>query len=85
MMKNYVNEISKVMANYDIEDIIFDEMYQQDEYDSEAELLFNNIVDDMTVEEMAGLCKQVYDCMFLWNHSVEQFIGMAEEILKIVG
>ena len=85
MMKNYVNEISKVMANYDIEDIIFDIDYQQDEYDSEAELLFNNIIDDMTVEEMAGLCKQVYDCMFLSNYSVEQFIGMAEEILKIVG
>ena len=43
-MKNYVNEISKVMANYDIEDIIFDIDYQQDEYDSEAELLFNNII-----------------------------------------
>ena len=84
-MKNYVNEISEVMANYDIEDIIFDIDYQQDEYDSEAELLFINIIDDMTVEEMAGLCKQVYDCMFLSNHNVEQFIEMAEEILKIVG
>ena len=30
MMKNYVNEISKVMANYDIEDIIFDEMFIPD-------------------------------------------------------
>ena len=84
-MKNYVNEISKVMVKYDVEDIIFDEFYQTDEYDSEAELVFNNIVDEMTVEEMAGLCKQVYDCMFLSNHNVEQFIEMAEEILKIVG
>ena len=83
-MKNYVNEISKVMFNYDIEGLIFDEMYQQDEYDSEAELLFNNIVDDMTVEEMAGLCKQVYDCMFLWNHTTEQFMDMASEILEII-
>lgn len=83
-MKNYVNEISKVMFNYDIEGIIFDEMQQADEYDSEAELVFNNIVDEMTVEEMAGLCKQVYDCMFLSNHSVEQFIEMASEILKIL-
>ena len=84
-MKNYFNEIAEVMVNYDIEDIIFDEMCQSDEYDSEAELLFNNIVDDMTVEEMAGLCKQVYDCMFLWNHTTEQFMDMAAEILKIVG
>ena len=38
-----------------------------------------------SLEEMAGLCKQVYDCMFLSNHNVEQFIEMAEEILKIVG
>ena len=84
-MKNYVNEISKVMFNYDIEGLIFDEMYQQDEYDSEAKMVLENINADMTVEEMAGLCKQVYDCMFLSNHSVEQFIEMAEEILKIVG
>lgn len=83
-MKNYVNEISKVMFDYDIEGLA-DLGCPEDEYDSEAELLFNNIIDDMTVEEMAGLCKQVYDCMFLSNHSVEQFIGMAEEILKIVG
>ena len=84
MMKNYVNEISKVMFDYDIEGLA-DLGCPEDEYDSEAELLFNNIIDEMTVEEMAGLCKQVYDCMFLSNHSVEQFIGMAEEILKIVG
>lgn len=84
MMKNYVNEISKVMFDYDIEGLA-DLGCPEDEYDSEAELLFNNIVDEMTVEEIAGLCKQVYDCMFLSNHSVEQFIGMAEEILKIVG
>ena len=84
MMKNYVNEISKVMFDYDIEGLA-DLGCPEDEYDSEAELLFNNIIDDMTVEEMAGLCKQVYDCMFLSNHSVEQFIGMAAEILKIVG
>lgn len=82
-MKNYVNEISKVMFDYDIEGLA-DLGCPEDEYDSEAELLFNNIIDEMTVEEMAGLCKQVYDCMFLSNHSVEQFIGMAEEILKIV-
>ena len=83
-MKNYVNEISKVMFDYDIEGLA-DLGCPEDEYDSEAELLFNNIVDDMTVEEMAGLCKQVYDCMFLWNHTTEQFMDMAAEILKIVG
>ena len=84
MMKNYVNEISKVMFDYDIEGLA-DLGCPEDEYDGEAELLFNNIVDDMTVEEMAGLCKQVYDCMFLWNHTTEQFMDMAAEILKIVG
>ena len=83
-MKNYVNEISKVMFDYDIEGLA-DLGCPEDEYDSEAELLFNNIIDDMTVEEMAGLCKQVYDCMFLWNHTTEQFMDMAAEILKIVG
>ena len=83
-MKNYVNEISKVMADYDIEDIIFDEMYQQDEYDSEAKMVFENINADMTVEEVADVCMQVYDINFLWNHNLEQFIEMASEILKIL-
>ena len=84
MMKNYVNEISKVMFNYDIEDIIFDEMYQADEYDSEAKMVFENINADMTIEEVADVCAQVYDINFLWNHSAEQFIEMASEILKIL-
>ena len=83
-MKNYVNEISKVMFNYDIENIIFDEM-QQDEYNRETELVLKYINADMTVEEVADICRAVYDCNFLWNHSAEQFIEMAEEILKIVG
>ena len=83
-MKNYVNEISEVMFNYDIEDIIFDEMYQADEYDSEAKLVLENINADMTVEEVADVCMQVYDHMFFPNHSVEQFEEMASEILKIL-
>ena len=84
MMKNYVNEISKVMANYDIEDIIFDEMYQADEYDSEAKMVLENINADMTVEEVADVCKQVYDINFLPNHSIQQFEEMASEILRIL-
>lgn len=83
-MKNYVNEISKVMFDYDIENIIFDEM-QQDEYNREAELVLKHINADMTVEEVADVCRAVYDINFLWNHSAEQFIEMAEEILKIIG
>ena len=84
-MKNYVNEISKVMANYDIEDIIFDEMYQQDEYDSEAKMVFENINADMTIEEVADVCRVVYDEMFIPDHDIEEFIEIASEILKIVG
>ena len=83
MMKNYVNEISKVMFDYDIEDIIFDEM-QQDEYNREAELVLKYINADMTVEEVADICRAVYDINFLWNHSLEQFEDMASEILKIL-
>ena len=83
-MKNYVNEISKVMFNYDIEDIIFDEMYQADEYDSEAKMVLKHINADMTVEEVADVCMQVYNEMFFPFHSVEQFIKIAEEILRIL-
>ena len=83
-MKNYVNEISKVMFDYDIEDIIFDEMYQADEYDSEAKLVLKHINADMTVEEVADVCRVVYDDMFFPFHSLEQFEDMASEILKIL-
>lgn len=82
-MKNYVNEISKVMFDYDIEGIIFDEM-QQDEYNRETELVLKHINADMTVEEVADICRVVYDEMFFPNHSVEQFEEMASEILKIL-
>ncbi len=82
-MKNYVNEISEVMFNYDIEGIIFDEM-QQDEYNREAELVLKYINADMMVEEVADVCRAVYDINFLWNHSAEQFIEMASEILEIL-
>ena len=84
-MKNYVNEISKVMFDYDIEDIIFDEMYQADEYDSEAKMVLENINANMTVEEVANICRVVYSQMFFGNYNLNQFIGMAEEILKIIG
>ena len=84
-MKNYFNEIAEVMVNYDIEDIIFDEMYQADEYDSEAKLVLKHINADMTVEEVADICRVVYDDMFFPFHSLEQFEDMASEILKIIG
>ena len=83
-MKNYFNEIAEVMVNYDIEDIIFDEMCQSDEYDMETELVLYRINADMTVEEVADICRVVYDEMFFPNHSVEQFIEMASEILEII-
>ena len=83
-MKNYFNEIAEVMVNYDIEDIIFDEMCQSDEYDMETEFVLYRINADMTVEEVADVCMQVYDHMFFPNHSVEQFEEMASEILKIL-
>ena len=83
-MKNYFNEIAEVMVNYDIEDIIFDEMCQSDEYDMETELVLYRINADMTVEEVADICRVVYDEMFFPNHSAEQFIEMASEILKIL-
>lgn len=83
-MKNYVNEISKVMFNYDIEGLKFDEMYQQDEYDREAELVLKHINADMTVKEVADVCRVVYDEMFIPDHDIEEFIEIASEILKIL-
>ena len=82
-MKNYVNEISKVMFDYDIEGLA-DLGCPEDEYDSEAKMVFEYINVDMTIEEVADVCAQVYDINFLWNHSAEQFEEMASEILKIL-
>ena len=82
-MKNYVNEISKVMFNYDIEGLA-DLGCPEDEYYDEAELVLKHINADMTVEEVADVCKQVYDINFLPNHSIQQFEEMASEILMIL-
>ena len=83
-MKNYVNEISKVMFDYDIEGLA-DLGCPEDEYDSEAKIVFENINANMTVEEVANICRVVYSQMFFGNYNLNQFIGMAEEILKIIG
>ena len=82
-MKNYVNEISKVMFDYDIEGLA-DLGCPEDEYNSEAKMVFENINANMTVEEVADVCKQVYDINFLPNHSIQQFEEMASEILMIL-
>jgi hypothetical protein len=83
-MKNYVNEISKVLYDFDIEGLA-DLGCPKDEYMNEAELILKYINADMTVEEVADICRVVYNNMFFPFHSIEQFIEIAEEILKIVG
>ena len=83
-MKNYVNEISKVMFDYDIEGLIFDEMYQQDEYIAEAKAIANQITDNMSVEGLALIMRDIFDYYFLPNHNTTQFVNIAEEILKLI-
>ena len=82
-MKNYVNEISKVLYDFDMEGLA-DLGCPEDEYYDEAELILKHINADMTVEEVADVCMQVYNDMFFPFHNVEQFIEMAEEILEII-
>ena len=82
-MKNYVNEISKVMFDYDIEGLA-DLGCPEDEYYDEAELVLKHINADMTVEEVADVCRVVYDEMFIPDHDIEEFIEIASEILKIL-
>ena len=83
-MKNYVNEINEILYDYDIEGLA-DLGCPEDEYMNEAKMVFENINANMTVEEVADVCMQVYDHMFFPNHSVEQFEEMASEILMIIG
>ena len=83
MMKKYVNEISKVLYDFDIEGLA-DLGCPEDEYYDEAELILKHINADMTVEEVADVCMQVYNEMFFPFHSVEQFEDIAEEILRIL-
>ena len=82
-MKNYVNEISKVLYDFDIEGLA-DLGCPEDEYYDEAELVLKHINADMTVEEVADVCMQVYNDMFFPFYSVEQFEDIAEEILRIL-
>ena len=82
-MKNYVNEISKVLYDFDMEGLA-DLGCPENEYDDEAELVLKHINADMTVEEVADVCMQVYNEMFFPFHSVEQFEDIAEEILRIL-
>ena len=82
-MKNYVNEISKVLYDFDMEGLA-DLGCPEDEYYDEAELILKHINADMTVEEVADVCMQVYDINFLPNHSIQQFEEMASEILMIL-
>ena len=82
-MKNYVNEINEILYDYDIEGLA-DLGCPEDEYYDEAELILKHINADMTVEEVANICRVVYDDMFFPFHSVEQFEDMASEILKIL-
>ena len=83
-MKNYVNEINEILYDYDIEGLA-DLGCPEDEYMNEAKMVFENINANMTVEEVADVCKQVYDINFLPNHSIQQFEEMASEILMIIG
>ena len=82
-MKNYVNEISKVLYDFDMEGLA-DLGCPEDEYYDEAELILKHINADMTVEEVADVCMQVYNDMFFPFYSIEQFEDMAEEILEII-
>lgn len=82
-MKNYVNEISKVLYDFDIEGLA-DLGCPEDEYDSEAELINKNINADMTVEEVADVCRDIFNQSFIANYSTETFINISNEILKII-
>ena len=83
-MKNYVNEINEILYDYDIEGLA-DLGCPEDEYMNEAKMVFENINANMTVEEVANICRVVYSQMFFGNYNLNQFIGLAEEILKIIG
>lgn len=80
-MKNYVEVINNILFEADIEDIIFCD-YQKDEYMSETRAIANQITDNMNVEELALVIKNVFDEYFFPNHNTTQFINIAEEILK---
>lgn len=82
MLKNYVESINEILVAFDPEAIIFDEEAQADEYISESQLINDKINAHMSVEEIAEVCKNVFDTMFLPNHTTEEFTEIAIQILK---
>lgn len=83
MKKNYVEAINNILFEADIEDIIFC-VYQKDEYIAEARMINDKINEDMSVEEIAEICRDVFNYMFFPNYTTKDFINISEEILKLI-
>lgn len=82
MLKNYVESINEILVAFDPEAIIFDEEAQVNEYMSESQLINDKINAYMSVEEIAEVCKNVFDYYFSPNHTAEEFTEIAIQILK---
>lgn len=81
MKKNYTGIINDILFEADIEGIIFSD-YQYQEYIAEARMINDKINENMSVEELAEVCRDVFNHMFLPNYSTKDFIEIATQILK---
>lgn len=81
MKKNSVEIINNILFEADVEDIIYYD-YQDYEYMTEAKAIANQITENMSVEELALVMRDIFNYYFLPNHNTTQFIEIAEEILK---
>lgn len=82
MKKNYTEIINNILFEADIECIA---EYTEDpnEYLSEAKDIANQITDNMNVEELALVMKNVFnECFLANNYTTEEFTEIATQILK---
>ena len=84
-MKNDLTlAINDILFEKDIEDIIFIDEYQWDEYISESRMISSRLKPDMSIDDISKVCVDVFDENFLPNHEISDFIEIAKLIIELL-
>lgn len=84
-MKNDLTlAINDILFEKDIEDIIFMDEYQWDEYISESRMISSRIKPDMSIDDISKVCVDVFDENFLPNHQPSDFIEISKLIMELL-
>lgn len=82
-----LREINKILFNYDLENLIYDES-QTDEYIVEAKMILDDIIGkEYTVKTLANIINKVFKKQFGYDQDIydtEILFSVAEDILELV-